>query len=71
MPRYCVILYIKNKSIDWGDFKMLSGILSIIIMIAIYGVVVIDYRQQCALKSRNEKYMLNRESVFNLNKRTA
>ena len=50
---------------------MLSGILSIIVMIAIYGVVFIDYRQQCALKTRDVKYMLNRKRVFKLNKRTA
>ncbi|WP_170932563.1 hypothetical protein [Desulfosporosinus sp. FKB] len=50
---------------------MLSGILSIIVMIAIYGVVFIDYRQQYGLKTRVEKSMLNRKKVFKLNKRTA
>ena len=50
---------------------MLSGILSIIVLIAIYGVIFIDYRQQRALKTRDVKYTLNRKRVFKLNKRTA
>lgn len=49
---------------------MLSGILSVIVMIAIYGVVFIDYRQQFALNTRDVKYMLNRKRVFKLNKHT-
>ncbi|MGC7872656.1 hypothetical protein ACPUYX_14170 [Desulfosporosinus sp. SYSU MS00001] len=50
---------------------MLSGILSIILMIAIYGVVFIDYRQQRTLKTTNGKNILTRKRVFKLNKRTA
>ncbi|WP_407314162.1 hypothetical protein [Desulfosporosinus sp. SB140] len=50
---------------------MLSGILGIIVMIAIYGVVFIDYRQQSALKTIDVKYPLNRKRVFRLNNHTA
>ena len=45
---------------------MLSGILGIIVMIAIYGVVLIDYRQQRALKTRDVNYTLNRNRVLHL-----
>ncbi|EGW38861.1 hypothetical protein [Desulfosporosinus sp. OT] len=47
---------------------MLSGILSIIVMIAIYGIVFMDYRQQGPLKTRDVKYMLNRKKIFKLHK---
>ena len=50
---------------------MLSGILSIIVMIAVYGIVFIDHRQQYALKTGDEKYLLNGKRIFKLNKRTA
>jgi hypothetical protein len=50
---------------------MLLGTLGIIVMIAIYGVVFIDYRHQCALKTSDGRYMSKRKSIFNLNKRTA
>ncbi|MDQ7094790.1 hypothetical protein REC12_14425 [Desulfosporosinus sp. PR] len=50
---------------------MLSGILGIIVMIAIYGVVFIDYRQQPALKTEKVTYLLNRKRVFKLNNHTA
>ena len=49
---------------------MVTGILGIIVMIAIYGVVFIDYRQQRALKMNDVKYTLNRK-VFKLNNHTA
>ncbi|AFM39436.1 hypothetical protein Desaci_0368 [Desulfosporosinus acidiphilus SJ4] len=46
---------------------MLSGILGIIVMIAIYGVVFIDYRQQRALKTRDVNYTsLNRNRGLHL-----
>ncbi|KLU64876.1 MULTISPECIES: hypothetical protein [Desulfosporosinus] len=50
---------------------MLSGILGIIVMIAIYGVVIIDYRQQSALTTKEVKSMLNRKKVFKLNNHIA
>ena len=49
---------------------MLSGILSIIVMVAIYVIIFMDSRQQCPSETRDVKYMLNRGRVFKLNKHT-